>query len=159
VAGLTLAQYLELREVRIALEGMAAEAAAVRVTDAAIEALAGAHDALIRAEEAGDWLAANRANWAFHHGVFRAAERPELLAILEGIWLRNGPMLAHLYPDARPTYRGRHRHLDVIEGLRRRDPRLTRDALAADMVEGGARLVEHLARLEAAAGNSKEEGP
>ncbi len=32
---------------------------------------------------------------------------PELLAILDDIWMRNGPLLNFLYPHAPPTYPGR----------------------------------------------------
>lgn len=151
VAGLTLGQYLELRTIRLELEGLAAEAAAIRVAPEAIGELAGFHQALVTAEAAGDAAAANRANWRFHHGIHRAAGMPELLAILEGIWLRNGPMLTHLYPHAPPSYPGRHRHLDVLDGLLDRDPVATRAALSADMTEGGAGLVRRLRALEQAA--------
>lgn len=155
VAGLTLAQYLELREVRAALEGLAAEQAAQRISDAEIRALERAHAELVRAEEAGEAAPAIRANWRFHHGLYRAAAMPELLAVIEGIWLRNGPMLNHLYPHARPTYPGRHRHLDILDGLRARDAAATRAAVVADMIEGGEGLVRHLAALEAAAPRSR----
>lgn len=148
VAGLTLAQYVELREVRLALESMAAAAAATRITEAAIRALERAHAELVRAEAAGDAPVAIGANWRFHHGLYRAAAMPELLGLIEGIWLRNGPMLNHLYPHARPTYPGRHRHLDILDGLRARDAAATRDAVIADMVEGGAGLVALLRRME-----------
>ena len=148
VAGLTLDQYLELRIVRMELEGLAAEAAAPRIRPGAIDELAADHEALVAAEARGDAPAANRANWRFHHGIHRAAAMPELLAIIEGIWLRNGPTLVHLYPHAPPTYPGRHRHLDVLDGLRARDPLATREAIAADMTEGGAGLVRRLRELE-----------
>jgi len=150
VAGLSLEQYLELRTIRLELEGLAAEAAALRIDAAGIAALDEAHTALTAAEDAGDALAANRANWAFHHGLYRAAAMPELLAIIESIWLRNGPMHAFLYPDARPSYPGRHRHLDIIDGLRAHDPLATRQALCADLIEGGANLVALLGRMEEA---------
>lgn len=148
VAGLTLAQYLELREVRMALESMAAAAAATRITEAGIRALERAHAELVRAEAAGDAPVAIGANWRFHHGLYRAAAMPELLGVIEGIWLRNGPMLNHLYPHARPTYPGRHRHLDILDGLRARDAAATRAAVIADTVEGGAGLVALLRRME-----------
>lgn len=148
VAGLTLDGYLELRAIRLELEGLAAEAAAIRIAPAEVVRLEEAHAALVAAEAAGDAAAANRANWRFHEGIHRAAAMPELLAILEGIWLRNGPMLTHLYPHAPPAYPGRHRHLDVLDGLRDRDPVATRAALAADMTEGGAALVRRLRDLE-----------
>ncbi|PZW51180.1 GntR family transcriptional regulator [Humitalea rosea] len=152
VAGLTLAQYRELRQVRTALEGLAAEAAARRITMAEIRALDRAHAELVRAEAAGEAAPAIRANWRFHHGLYRAAGMPELLAVIEGIWLRNGPMLNHLYPHARPTYPGRHRHLDILDGLRAHDPAATRIAVQADMVEGGEGLLRYLASLEDASG-------
>ncbi|ONG52332.1 GntR family transcriptional regulator [Pseudoroseomonas deserti] len=148
VAGLSLEQYLELRTIRLELEALAAEAAALRIQPGAIDALAEAHDRLMAAEEAGEPIPANRANWDFHHGLYRAAAMPELLAIIENIWLRNGPMHALLYPHARPSYPGRHRHLDIIDGLRARDPSATRIALCADLTEGGANLVAYLGRLE-----------
>ncbi|WP_158744042.1 GntR family transcriptional regulator [Acidisphaera sp. L21] len=148
VAGLTLAQYLELRTIRMELEGLAAEAAALRIIPETVDAMELAHNALIVAEETAQPLVANRSNWAFHHTLYAAAAMPELLALIEGIWLRNGPMLARLYPDARPTYPGRHRHLDVLDGLRARSPSQTRKALAADLVEGGANLVARLEKLD-----------
>jgi DNA-binding GntR family transcriptional regulator len=148
VAGLTLAQYEELRLVRAALEGLAAEAAATRIAPAEIRALERIHAELVRAEAAGEAAPAIRANWRFHHGLYRAAAMPELLAVIEGIWLRNGPMLNYLYPHARPTYPGRHRHLDILDGLRARDAAATRAAVQADMVEGGAGLLRHLGELE-----------
>ncbi|WP_439594937.1 GntR family transcriptional regulator [Falsiroseomonas sp.] len=151
VAGLTLAQYQELRLVRAALEGLAAETAARHITPAAIRALERSHAELVRAEAAGEAAPAIRANWRFHHGLYRAAAMPELLAVIEGIWLRNGPMLTYLYPDARPTYPGRHRHLDILDGLRARDAAATRAAVQADMEEGGAGLLRHLAAMEQAA--------
>jgi DNA-binding GntR family transcriptional regulator len=148
VAGLALAQYLELRTVRLALEGMAAEAAAPRIRPEEIEALARAHEDLVRAEAVEDAPAAVGANWRFHRGLYRAAAMPELLAMIEGVWLRNGPMLNHLYPHAPPTYPGRHRHLDILDGLRTRDAAAVRHAVQADMIEGGAGLVRHLERIE-----------
>ncbi|MFC7608801.1 GntR family transcriptional regulator [Teichococcus aestuarii] len=148
VAGLSLEQYLELRTIRLELEGLAAEAAALRITPSDLDALERANTALAAAEEAGEATAANRANWAFHHTLYAAAAMPELLALIESIWLRNGPMHAFLYPDARPSYPGRHRHLDIIDGLRARDPKATRAALRADLMEGGANLVALLGRME-----------
>ncbi|MGY4800259.1 GntR family transcriptional regulator [Teichococcus aerofrigidensis] len=148
VAGLSLQQYLELRTIRLELEGLAAEAAALRITPGDLGTLERAHAALAAAEAAEEATAANRANWAFHHTLYAAAAMPELLSLIESIWLRNGPMHAFLYPEARPTYPGRHRHLDIIEGLRARDPEATRAALRADLMEGGANLVALLGRQE-----------
>jgi DNA-binding GntR family transcriptional regulator len=147
-APLTLPQYLELRGIRLLLEGMAGEAAARRVTTAQLRRVEEYHRALMKATDEGDWPAAVRTNWQFHHAVYSAAGMPELLALIEGIWLRNGPMLNLQYPDAAPTYPGRHQHLAVIEGLRERNPAKVRQAIIDDTIEGGARFVALLERID-----------
>ena len=147
-APLTLAQYLELRTIRLQLEGMAGEAAARHVTPAQLRRMGALHKALIKAQRKRDWPAAVRTNWQFHHAVYSAARMPELLALIEGIWLRNGPMLNLQYPDAAPTYDGEHQHLAVMEGLRQRDPARVRVAIQADTIEGGRRFVTLLERID-----------
>ena len=72
----------------------------------------------------------------------------DLVAILESVWLRNGPLLKYLYPYAPPTYPGQHQHLTLMEALRARDPVAARQAVQDDMIEGGARLVELMAKIE-----------
>lgn len=149
VARLTSRQYQELRAIRLLLEGCAAEQAASRITDAEISRLRTFHDTLAAAERDGEWRKAVEANWHFHHTIYQAAEMPELLAMIETIWLRNGPLLNMLYPRAVPTYRGRHQHLNVIDGLAARDPRAVKRAIRADLLEGGARLIELLDAIDA----------
>lgn len=147
-APLTLAQYLELRTIRMQLEGMAAEAAARHITPAQLRRLEDLHKALIKAQKESDWPAAVRTNWQFHHAVYSAAKMPELLSLIEGIWLRNGPMLNLQYPDAAPTYDGEHQHLAVMEGLRKHDPAKVRAAIQADTIEGGRLFVALLERID-----------
>jgi DNA-binding GntR family transcriptional regulator len=148
VAELSLSQYLELRNIRLHLEGMAAEAAATNMTARTLATLQETHERLTSAEETGDWVEAIRANWAFHHTLYQAANLPELLSMIEGIWLRNGPLVNYLYPHARPTYSGRHQHLNIIAALHRRDTSATRKAIQDDMLEGGTLLVGLLRRLD-----------
>ncbi|MDQ1081832.1 GntR family transcriptional regulator [Pseudoroseomonas cervicalis] len=150
VAGLTHDEYLELRTIRLELEGLAAETAARRITPAGIAALEAAHAALTAAEAAGEGAAANKANWAFHRGLYAAAGMPQLSAIIDTVWLRNGPVHAFHYPEAPPAYPGRHRHLDILDALRAGDPQAARAALRADLMEGGRALVEFLRRRDAA---------
>lgn len=149
VTRLSLGDYLELRRIRVLLEGLAAEAAARHATPAAIAALAAQHKRLVRAEEVCDWPTALEANFRFHHGMWKLAEMPNLLGILEGIWLRNGPLVNLLYPDARPSYAGRHQHLNVLDGLAARRPAQVRKAVRDDLIEGGRALVRLLEEIEA----------
>lgn len=155
VARLSAAQYEELRGIRILLEGLAAERAATRISKADIANLKKYHQALAAAERGKRWREAVQVNWQFHHTLYKAADAPELLEMIETIWLRNGPLLNMLYPHATPTYPGRHQHLNVLDGLIARNPEAVKRSIQADLLEGGARLLQLLRDIEAGATPSK----
>ncbi|KGF69067.1 GntR family transcriptional regulator [Hoeflea sp. BAL378] len=144
VAHMTAKQYIELRTVRLFLEGLAAEHATTKISETAIDKLADLHQELVLAETEGRWSDAVRANWQFHHTLYEGSGLPEVLAILDDIWMRNGPLLNLHYPDAPPTYPGVHQHLRVIEFLRQRRADKVREAIQADMIEGGQNLIRVL---------------
>jgi DNA-binding GntR family transcriptional regulator len=149
VAQLSLAQYTELRRIRLELEGLAAAEAAPFGTPEIVAELEQLHAGLLAAEAAGDRAGAVRNNWRFHHRVYRTAPMPELLRIIETLWLRTGPLLNYQYPHAPPTYPGRHRHLDVIDAMRSHDSAALRAAVCNDTVEGGAGLLRLLTEIDA----------
>jgi DNA-binding GntR family transcriptional regulator len=149
VSELSCADYVELRDIRLELEAMAAERATARISTSEIKLMKEAHAQLVEAEATGDWREAVRANYLFHHTLYRAADMPHLMGIIENIWLRNGPLLNYLYPHAKPTYAGRHQHLHVLEALRARSPAGVRQAIRDDMIEGGQLLVKLLQAIEA----------
>ncbi|EJN11265.1 transcriptional regulator [Bradyrhizobium sp. YR681] len=155
VARLSAAQYEELRSIRILLEGLAAERATTRISKADIASLKKYHQALAAAERGRRWREAVQVNWQFHHTLYKAADAPELLEMIETIWLRNGPLLNMLYPHATPTYPGRHQHLNVIDGLTARNPEAVKRSIQADLMEGGARLLQLLQDIEAGAAPSQ----
>jgi DNA-binding GntR family transcriptional regulator len=151
VARLSAAQYEELRGIRILLEGLAAERATTRISKADIANLKKYHQALVAAERGRRWREAVQVNWQFHHTLYKAADAPELLEMIETIWLRNGPLLNMLYPHATPTYPGRHQHLNVLDGLTARNPEAVKQSIQADLLEGGARLLQLLQDIESGA--------
>jgi DNA-binding GntR family transcriptional regulator len=144
VAHISFQQYSELRTIRLYLEGLAAEHATLRMSATGILQMEAFHDELIAAERDGRWSDAVRTNWQFHHQLSEAAEMPELLAILDDIWIRNGPLLNFQYPNARPAYPGEHEHLRVLDNLRKRNPSGVRDAIQNDMIQGGSALMKVL---------------
>lgn len=147
VPRLSAVQYLELRRIRLELEGLAAKEAATRVTRRDLARLESLHTKLIRAEQ-DDTAAAVRLNWNFHAELYRAAEMPELFNLIQGLWLRTGPLLTFQYPHAPPTYPGRHRHLDILEALGRGDGAAVRQAVCDDTIEGGSGLLQMLTELD-----------
>lgn len=148
VRRLSLREYVEIRDIRMSLEPMAAERALPHLGDADIDRLAGHHRALIDAENAANWRDALTANFDFHFGLYYRSGMPTLVDVLEGLWIRTGPILNELYPDAHPSYDGPHQHESVLEALRARDSYKLRGAIRMDLIEGGRNLRRHLARVE-----------
>lgn len=149
VPRLSVEQYLELRRIRLELEGLAAAEATAHVTPRTIAELEKLHAKLLKAIATAAYPDAVRLNWHFHSLLYKNAQMPELTNLIEGLWLRTGPLLTYQYPDAPPTYPGRHRHLDVIEGLRKGNSGAVRRAIQADTLEGGATLLQLLTDLDA----------
>nr|WP_298689758.1 GntR family transcriptional regulator [uncultured Dongia sp.] len=149
VRKLSVVEYLERRKIRLLLEPLAAKEALERITSRDIDHLAMLHDRLISAEESKDYDTAVRANFDFHFGLYKRSEMPQLISMLENLWIQHGPMLNHLYPDGHPTYDDKHQHVNVVDALVRRDETALCEAVRQDLIEGGRCFVSHLMELEA----------
>jgi DNA-binding GntR family transcriptional regulator len=143
---LTLEQFRELTAIRLAIEGFAVERAADHHTRADLSAMR-RHEAAFRRQGASarpDLPAAVAANHAFHFALYRAAALPELLPIIEGLWLRIGPVLnLDLRSNVSRVRVGRaaDRHGRIVAAIARSDARAARRALAAD-IAGAAKHIE-----------------
>ena len=151
VRRLSLREYTEIRDIRMNLEPLAAERALPHIDDAFIDQQVATHAALVEAEAAQDWPTALQTNFDFHFGLYTRSGMPTLTEVLEGLWIRIGPLLSELYPNAHPTYAERHQHLNILDALRARDPYSLREAVRMDLFEGGRNLRQYLSDYEAAA--------
>jgi len=147
---LTRAQFLELRAVRIVLEGLAAEAAARQSGAALADELQAIHGRLDDAKRARDPRQATIQNRTFHFRLYEAAALPALLGMIENIWLRTGPYHRYIFADATrhvfDTSRGapRHFHSYIVEALRKRRPAEVRRAVELDILSGDAVILPQL---------------
>jgi DNA-binding GntR family transcriptional regulator len=142
---LTLAQFRELTAIRLVVEGYAAERAAMHRTPAQLASIR-RHDAAFRRERSRPRPDAGRViahNQALHFTVYRAAALAELVPIIEGLWLRIGPVLNFdLRGDESAQRMGRSDrcHERLVDAIARGDGRGARRALASD-IEGAARHI------------------
>ena len=132
VSVMSLDRFNEVRELRLELEGRAAEQAAHRATLEDIEDLQAIHDRLIDARARDCYADILLANQQFHLCLCRSARMPVLLRLVENLWLQCGPLMNGMtrWPSAQPT---QHPHVTVIKALRAGDGRLAREALQADI--------------------------
>ncbi len=152
---LSLEQFQELTAIRVAVEGFAAErAAAMRSTQqlAAIRR----HDATFRRQcerKRPDVEAAVKANQALHFAVYAAAGLPALMPIIEGLWLRIGPVLnldMRASPERLRLGAAEQCHGRMVAAINARNPPAARQALADD-IGGAAAFIESRGVLSAQA--------
>ena len=148
VRRLTLAEYIELRDIRLELEPLAATRAVPLLSDADIVHLTGIHQQLEQAEATRDWRAALQHNFDFHFGLYRHSGMPQLTELLDRIWVQVGPMLNFLYPHGHPTYDNGHQHGYVLRGLQQRNVDAVRHAIREDLIEGGRDFLRVLGEIE-----------
>jgi DNA-binding GntR family transcriptional regulator len=148
---MTKARVREILRIRLELEGMAVDEAAMRIQSDVIKQLETLNDAFTEEmrRKRNDSARLFRANKEFHFTIYRAAEMPVLLGIIENMWLQIGPFLhfslgvrgremtSKFAPDC---------HLRLIRAMRQRDGAAGRAALAGDL-GGAAELMLRLGNL------------
>jgi DNA-binding GntR family transcriptional regulator len=143
--------FRELVRVRMTVEGFAAAEAARRATPKQIARLA---DINARMSGALDEYAPGQvmtSNRDFHFALYEMTEMPQLLDIINGLWLRAGPYLMNAHKslaDPRSFFRsGVKFHVRVIDACAARDPRRAARALACDIWHSARNFRLDVARI------------
>lgn len=148
---MTRARFRELTAVRLAVEGFAAEEAARSRTEADIAAMRRFEEAFQAEARSARPRAARavRTNKELHFAVYRAAGLPTLVGIIEGLWLKIGPVLnldLKLSPERLRTGGAAEHHRRLVAAVEAGDAAAARDALIAD-IKGAASFIESTGRL------------
>jgi DNA-binding GntR family transcriptional regulator len=142
---LDVGRFVELTTIRLALEGMAAERAAALRSEVDLARMRRHEAAFARQQKSGrpDLAAAIRANQALHFAVYRAAGLPSLVPMIEGLWLRIGPLInLDLRGGSGPARMAKsvRCHARMVDGIAARHAGRARAGLQAD-IEGAARHI------------------
>jgi DNA-binding GntR family transcriptional regulator len=140
VPKLNRAQFDDILQTRLLLEGQAAEQGTYRMNDADKINMAGLSEQMARAiaaQNAKDYLEANE---EFHVTLYRASGSPLLMELIESVWLKVGPISNQLFEDARFALKLNDAHEDVMAALQRRDGAAVRRAIEQDMFYAGRYL-------------------
>ncbi|MER8608247.1 GntR family transcriptional regulator [Mesorhizobium sp. M1233] len=124
--------YKEIRDLRVHLEGGLVAYAAARITHSEIADL---EEIATLLEATSQIDSAKRKSLIadFHFGIYRAADKPVTLQIVEGLWLQSGPYLNFLIPDYLPYSSGPRLRASIIRALRARDAMSAAEALQTDL--------------------------
>jgi DNA-binding GntR family transcriptional regulator len=145
---LSLARFRELTLIRLAIEGFAAERAAAMRSAKQLAAMR-RHDAAYRRQcgrRNPNVEAAVRANQALHFAVYAAAGLPSLLPIIQGLWLRIGPVLKLDLTARRDLLHpgGAERcHAQLVAAIDAMDSAAARAAMEADIGAAAAFIEAH----------------
>jgi DNA-binding GntR family transcriptional regulator len=135
-------RFREVWDIRVDLEGQAAAAAIRHAGPSDISALEVWQRRFSEAGERGDFATAWEANEGFHMTLYRLAERPVLLSLIESLWMRCGPFFLRLNEGGvRP---GVDWHEVIIRALGDKDANLIRRGVRDDIMSGWERLTKGL---------------
>jgi len=144
---MSASQFRELAVVRVAIEGFAAEQAALKRTKQDLRTIAAA-DAAYKRESLSprpDLPTAVQLNKDFHFAVYRAAGLPSLVEIIGGLWLKIGPVLnldLRENPERLVTGGAYRFHAEVLDAIAHQDGSRARAALAQDITGAAAFILE-----------------
>ena len=139
IPALTRARVADLRRVRREVEGLAVAWAAERIGAGELRELGGMVQAMQRAADARDGRRYVPANHDFHFTIYRAAESPTLLSIIESLWLQIGPYF-HILRASENWHAANSRHGAMLAALERGDGAAAAKALRCDIDEAAAAL-------------------
>lgn len=141
---MTRAEYLELRDIGILLEGMAAERASGEITPAELDHLEETCIAMQAAADANDLDAYLSANWDFHLTIYQSSRLFTLISFIEKRWLRIGPYVRLMMPDHESLIQSMPNHWNALNALRRRDAKSAKAAIASDLNDCAVTLLQYL---------------
>jgi DNA-binding GntR family transcriptional regulator len=133
----TLEEFEQLTEIRVRLEGMAAEMAAQRISNDEIEHINELNQQMRIAVQNGDAGRVLESNMELHFAVYGASRSALLLSFIESLWLRIGPLL--VVPFRRMAIAtevfndGIDNHQLLINALRGRDSAGAANAVVTDI--------------------------
>lgn len=131
-------RFVDLRDVRAALEGLAARKATRVITEAQVRKLEQINERMLRAIAKKDKKGYLATNELFHFGIYEAAQAPILLQTIRSLWIQIGPTLNVLFNDINVVEGLNDYHAAALEALREGDEEAAARAISQDILAAGA---------------------
>ena len=146
VPTLSVPEFDDLLQVRMLLEGEAAERGSALLTADArseLEQLCRRMAKALRADDPQDYLAANE---EFHVLLYQAAASPVLFSLIDTLWLKAGPISNRLFDRPQTSAVLNDAHEDIVKAIRAQDHAGVRRAIERDLFVAGQFLRESIQR-------------
>jgi DNA-binding GntR family transcriptional regulator len=152
---LSAAEFAEICEARMILEGSMAELAAQRATPADIERIEAVSEEFQAAEAVRDPTLLLQKNREFHFAIYAAARHTTLMGLVEPLWARCGPCTLALFEEVSQEQLQRKAsplHHKALAAIRRRQSARAREAIVTDILATSTSYQQHLAKLQSNSG-------
>lgn len=140
-------RFLEIRAIRVELEGLAAYNAAKNITPDQLELLKKMVDENTTALKEGSLEEARKQNYHFHFEIINIANMPVLEGILDVLWLQIAPLVAMAYTESYTNEIRIAHHYEIIEAIQSKDADRARKAIQEDIVDGSQKILDIIQEL------------
>ncbi len=138
---LNVRKFTQLCSVRSMLEGEAAALAAINATPKMLSDIASLNERMTKASQDERALQSLKHNRAFHFAIYESADNGVLLQSIRLLWLQCGPYFLAMFsaltsnasPQSDPRPQATNSHLEIIEALKRRNPKDARRGILNDI--------------------------
>ena len=137
VPHLSRQEFDDVLDLRLLLEGEAAERGCKRLTQQDRDTLQELCTRMAAALQAGDAKAYLANNEDFHVCLYRAAGSPTLMGLIETVWLKVGPLSNQLFAYADALNVLNDAHDDMMRAVEKRDAPAVRRAIERDLFVAG----------------------
>jgi DNA-binding GntR family transcriptional regulator len=149
VPPLSLARYIEIRTIRMALEAAAVEQAAQNIGERDLAELEKINRKFAQAELNHNAEQQLRTNRQFHFGIYMHCGLPTLLSMIEHMWTSMGPILRAYYEGGDQSYeQGQDHHGKLLAALARKDATGAVAAIRADLMSAAPSIERFLKEHE-----------
>lgn len=139
-------EFRDILDMRLLLEGAAAERAAPGLGPDDIAALAAINQQMYGGEplDTETYLKLNR---QFHFHIYARAGSPLMMRVIEMLWLQIGPLLNFVTGESGTRY-GHAVHEAALRAAEARDAQALRDAIVTDLREASVPILDWLERRD-----------
>jgi DNA-binding GntR family transcriptional regulator len=150
VPQMTAEKFQLLLPVRIAIEGMATELATPRFSRADVNRLRKLVERISETTVNYDAKTYLKLNREFHFSIYEKAENEELLHVIEGLWLKVGPVFTGLFDSDLYRQHANDEHTNIVDAIARKDASGARAFIERDLVLAAQSLMPRLPQAGAA---------
>lgn len=140
ITELSREEYIDIMNLRIQIEGFAAAEAAKATRPEDVRRLAKINDRYTAATDIAELV---RINYLFHFEIYKLANSPVIMDVVENLWTRIGPVM-HLYMQDYGVPEVTNRHSEIIGCMKRKEARGAARALAQDLREAAKSIAPRL---------------